>query len=414
MKVEPSPPEELVKIKNELKNKLKLDVNIIHGRKDAIHWSLSTLNETEILLKGRRIIGRGCRKFIQALDSKLGEENYYIFFHNDKRLPDLKFSSFLDKKVVFIPLTVIKNWIAQININPNKPYLENVLGETLITEISAKKIIKKESLIEKFIAQAKKFGRKIFGTKEDEKVIEGIVKKLPELSFDERIKLLALLKDKHRLKNIDIYDLLVARIKEATGEEVNEIIKNLPQILLTTKRLKDNLKKLGVFEKTIYKDGVREEVLQRFLEENPWIFGEEYYSSLKPQTSIDPSRKNVPDFILEDILKRGDGYFISPIFELKRADVEVLKRDVRKIGEFAPRSKVMDAIWQAIRYYDEQYKKGKYPKVFIIIGRRKDNPKDIEKVLTKLNSHLPNIHLITYDTLIERSKARIDFYLKSH
>lgn len=242
-----------------------------------------------------------------------------------------------------------------------------------------------------------------------------IAEKLATQPLKTKEDILRLLKDRRLLKNLEIYDLLLSRFKEGiTEEEFNQIKKNLPQILLLHNRLKENLKKLDKFEKIVYQDGIPEPQLQQFLTDNSWIFGEEYYGCIKTQEDIGVSSRNVPDFVLEDILKKGDGFFFIHDVELKRADVKIIKHDKRKIGRFAPTSVVLDAIWQGIRYIRERLKTGRYPKVFIVIGRTQNNQKEVEEILSALNFHLPNIQLITYNTLIEHSRKRIKYYLENY
>lgn len=391
-----TPPDELLKIKDDLSKSLKVKIKIVRGRKNLLQWVLTTLDKKTVLHKGRFILGRGGKQFLNALDSLLTKGTYYLFFYEEENIPNLKCLVINDKKVLFLKHSGILNWIDQINLNPHLPYVKSdfkkVLAKDLIQitpekleEIIEKEKVKaevKESIFARFFSSAKRIIKtKIMRTREREVEAE-IAERLVTKSLKTKEDVLRLLKDRKLLKNLEIYDLLLSRFKEGiTEEEFNHIKKNLPQILLVHTILEENLKKLDEFEKKVHQDGVPEPQLQEFLVDHSWIFGEEYYGCIRAQENIGISSRNVPDFILEDILKRGDGFsFVQGIVELKRADAEIIKRDTRKIGKFAPTSAVLDAIWQGIRYIRERLKTGRYSKVFIVIGRTKNGKKEVEEI----------------------------------
>jgi hypothetical protein len=119
----------------------------------------------------------------------------------------------------------------------------------------------------------------------------------------------------------------------------------------------------------------------------------------------------VPDFVLEPFNQQA----LCDLLELKLPSAKIFKLQKNR-PRFA--SGVLEACAQLREYsiyFDEASNRraiyNKYglrafrPKMFVIIGRRgKVDPIEVRR----MESDLPNLHLLTYDDLIDRFKAKAD------
>lgn len=96
-----TPPGELLKIKDNLSRSLGVNVQIVRGRKDSLQWVFTTLDEKTIARKGRFILGKGGKRFLDALNSLLAKGTYYILFFEGENIPNLRYLTINDKKILF-------------------------------------------------------------------------------------------------------------------------------------------------------------------------------------------------------------------------------------------------------------------------------------------------------------------------
>ncbi|MFA5050435.1 MAG: Shedu anti-phage system protein SduA domain-containing protein [Candidatus Micrarchaeia archaeon] len=157
------------------------------------------------------------------------------------------------------------------------------------------------------------------------------------------------------------------------------------------KDIKDFKDKLSVTTK--------EEKLQKFLSERPWLLGLEYENSQPQKIGI----KKRYDFYVE----KYDGY--ADIIEIKKCTEELFNKN-GKMSKF-----LTDALQQLIEYIDEAIIEGDSkriskklrvnflkPKGILVIGKKKS--REIKEKLEHLKYYFHNIDILTYDDLLERGE----------
>jgi hypothetical protein len=157
----------------------------------------------------------------------------------------------------------------------------------------------------------------------------------------------------------------------------------------------------------------KEKDIQEFFERNPDFILNDEYKRAHPHLTLtkEGGTSLIPDFVLEPV----DQNSLCDLLELKlpsaRAFISQKNRARFSAG-------VLEACAQLRAYSDffdevknrksiqEKYGLLAYkPKMFVIIGRRgKLNPIDTRRI----TSDLPNLHLVTYDDITARMKARIE------
>lgn len=157
----------------------------------------------------------------------------------------------------------------------------------------------------------------------------------------------------------------------------------------------------------------KESDFQEFFERNEsFILNDEYRKAHSHIVLAEDARGPlIPDFVLEPFNQKG----LCDLLELKlpSARVFTLKKNRDRFS-----SAVSDACAQLRKYrdfFDEEKNRiairDKYslrmfrPKMFVIIGRRgKIDPIEVRR----MESDYPNLHLRTYDDLIDRAKAKAE------
>lgn len=193
-------------------------------------------------------------------------------------------------------------------------------------------------------------------------------------------------------------DILKVNLSQLSTNEKEDFIKNFTKVINSQEEIKRKTAILKELRHLMNTDSLEED-FQEIIEENPWIFGEEYFSCQSSRTKI--GGRSIPDLKVKDMFNRS-----GLIIELKRA-IKTEKKDSRLPDQIAPNAHILDALWQGIRYLEEQIKKGKYGVVYIVIGK---GDKDVRKMLTRINAHIHNIHFMTYEEIIDRAEARIRSY----
>lgn len=144
-----------------------------------------------------------------------------------------------------------------------------------------------------------------------------------------------------------------------------------------------------------------EHVLQKHLEENPWMFGSEYSKLLDRRTW---TRDDSLDFML----RRTVDNFLE-IVEIKTPFSEPLLLHDKSHDSYYPSAKVSTVLGQVMRYIEEVERdrdsilsKDRYDtlkiRARVIIGR--DGTESQQMALRNLNAHLHRIEVITFDQLL--------------
>ena len=199
-------------------------------------------------------------------------------------------------------------------------------------------------------------------------------------------------------------------------DQLQKIIKNLPEMHLIYGRYEQLSKSLKEFEKMIDKHNKlkthNEAEIHKFLTKHYWLMGIEYFDKERSsdfdmqgkrvnETKLKGSRKH-SDFIF----KRLDGFDKCIVIELEDSNDPIFKKN----GEFA--KKLYDGILQASDYNIEQKFRNYHSKSIAIIGSVKgmkltDEQKKRFKLLTQ---EFPNTEILTYEHIIEKAKTTLSFW----
>lgn len=156
----------------------------------------------------------------------------------------------------------------------------------------------------------------------------------------------------------------------------------------------------------------REEDFQRFFEENQEFLTRDEHVEARPDVYL--TRNGAPTLKPDFVLKPLDPQRTSDLLELKlpSAKVYVLKSRRARLSQA-----VMDAraqLMEYARYFDDPRNReliqGKYrlfayrPRMFVVIGRRGSISPIIRR---KAELTTDDLHLLTYDDIIERMRHRV-------
>lgn len=159
--------------------------------------------------------------------------------------------------------------------------------------------------------------------------------------------------------------------------------------------------KIGEFEALVYARNTLEPRLQKFLEQNYWIWGFEYTEAIPKQRL---GEKHEIDFLL----KRIDGLW--EIVEIERSSLPLFTKKLDPRKELAHATQqVRDYQSFCLRNYSYLSSEGRkdifVPKGYVIIG---NSLSDSEKrKLEELNKSHPFVEVHTYQYLISRAKRFI-------
>lgn len=245
-------------------------------------------------------------------------------------------------------------------------------------------------IIEILIKFARKFGWEVPPLEKPENQIKELKKQLDEVTrqrmgFEEAIKNLESQIESYRVKIKDLRRKILEK---------------------NTKTFKQDLEK---FEKLIdesEKGGIREEDIQIFIKERPWIISPEYHD-IKPKKPA--GSKSKFDFYLEDYKGQGT------IVELELPSDPIFSRK-EKYGLSA---KCGESLGQLIRYLEttimishskEMSRIEKIDEIkplgFLIIGRTKTQEENDK--LKIVNAYLHFIQILSYDMLLLRAKKFLE------
>lgn len=217
-----------------------------------------------------------------------------------------------------------------------------------------------------------------------------------------KIELLQVLLKSAAVKAVKVEELVIALESSST-----EVIQNIA----TASKLIEYRRAYEYFEKLIAECCDNETILQKHLQENPWLFGSEYSVLLD-------RRKWTRDDNLDFMLRRtADGYL--EIIEIKAPFSEEIMRYDRSHDSYYPSNKLSVAVGQVERYIAEiernrseiiaQDKQDPLKiRARFIIGR--DNDKKHQDALRNHNSHHNRIEILTFDQLLRIGKRTLDVF----
>jgi hypothetical protein len=195
---------------------------------------------------------------------------------------------------------------------------------------------------------------------------------------------------------------------EGTASYVNDFVAALkgsdPQIVRhigVASRLVEYTQAYDGIAGLIDDPSVTEQVLQKYLQENPWMFGSEYSQLLDRRTW---TRDESVDYML----RRTTDNFLE-IVEIKKPFTEPLMIYDKSHKSFYPSAHLSPVLGQVMHYIEEVERnrdgilaKDRYDtlkiRARVIIGR--DGQPEHQTALRNLNGHLHRIEVITFDQLL--------------
>jgi hypothetical protein len=151
--------------------------------------------------------------------------------------------------------------------------------------------------------------------------------------------------------------------------------------------------------------GTREEDIQSFLKDNPFL--------LKPASEVIPKQKLgenfVTDFVLLNILDQGPSY---TLIEIERASCTVLTKD-KLLAEPVNRAIKQTRDWDVWLEQNKAYIQGKLmgfesPQYLVVIGRSNEMTDEEKAYLRSYNREYKNIALLTYDDLLKQAEEFLE------
>jgi hypothetical protein len=228
---------------------------------------------------------------------------------------------------------------------------------------------------------------------EDYANLEALIEALPRLATPDKLEVV-----KAVLSRIDSQSSDVDEFIEAFAGAHLATVENIA----TASRIVQHRAARDELQRLVNTHESSEQVLQRHLAQNPWMFGSEYSQLLDRRTW---TRDDRLDFMLR---RTVDGFL--EIIEIKTPFKERLLQYDQSHDSYYPSSKLSLVIGQVMRYIEEiersrdsiRSKDGYDPlkiRARIIIGR--DGNDDEQSALRNLNAHLHRVEIITFDQLLK-------------
>jgi hypothetical protein len=158
--------------------------------------------------------------------------------------------------------------------------------------------------------------------------------------------------------------------------------------------------------RTLLKDATREEDVQKYLRDNPFL--------LRPASEVIPKQKLgedfITDFVLLNILDQGPLY---TLVEIERTSHRVLTKD-KLLSEAVNRAIKQTRDWDVWLERNKAYMQGKFhafesPQYLVVIGRSNEMDDEEKAYLRSYNREYKNVALLTYDDLLSQAEE----FLKS-
>jgi hypothetical protein len=157
---------------------------------------------------------------------------------------------------------------------------------------------------------------------------------------------------------------------------------------------------LGRFRRLVDDPGTGETEIHEFIETAAprWLFGLEY-ADIESEVYFPPGKK---EFRFDLMLKRFDGF--KDLVELKSPNARLFRKATERRSRLT--SPLAEALGQVVAYLNacDLYQRTDLfrPKAFIVIGNKNT---DDEKQRRLLQSHLTQVEILTYSSLIERGES---------
>jgi hypothetical protein len=214
----------------------------------------------------------------------------------------------------------------------------------------------------------------------------------------------------------DFYSFILDWISQISISKQIKILKSLPDMIKLYEMFEKLKKSKEAFEKLIEKhiasEKKDEKEIHKFLVDNYWLLGIEYFER-EILSAIDSNGRITrdtslgrlqPDIILKSISEgKEDGVVI---IELEEANDKIFNLDGTLSKE------VFDGIDQVIRYNIENRLKNKFPKGIAVIGSTLGiKLKEEQKIrLFLLAESFHNIEILTYDDILRKADATLRFF----
>ncbi|HEY1775891.1 MAG TPA: Shedu anti-phage system protein SduA domain-containing protein [Solirubrobacteraceae bacterium] len=185
----------------------------------------------------------------------------------------------------------------------------------------------------------------------------------------------------------------------------------------TLQRVQDAREAVAAYEALLNDGASTETVMQKFIEEHPWLLGLDY-ATVRP-------RQGGPSGAADFLLDRFDGF--QDLLELKSPQDEIIRAPDHEPGtaapaphEYALSRTLAQALAQAMVYRDRLTRfadaaeelyglpHARDPRLIIVLGRVDALPEHRRHVLSELNKSLHRIEVVPYDVLARRAKATLD------
>ncbi|MFH1402328.1 MAG: Shedu anti-phage system protein SduA domain-containing protein [Patescibacteria group bacterium] len=165
-----------------------------------------------------------------------------------------------------------------------------------------------------------------------------------------------------------------------------------------------------------YRAGKAEDIFRKWLEQNLWVFGVEYFKK-------HGWRIVAEDAIADLVMETADGFI--DLIELKRPKLPFpLFNKHSSHNGYYPSAQFSQAVGQCLFYLkrldekknnieQKQDTKILCPRVKLVIGRSRNFTTDEFETMRILNANFGSITVITYDDLLRNGKQIIDYYEKS-
>lgn len=277
------------------------------------------------------------------------------------------------------------------------------------------------------------FGRINLDNKNSINLLENLISDLENLDLEIFKQFFIKVKGKEKinfiLESLDEVEVenLYASVKQ---KKFKKEIENLKQLLLLEEKNKLDLDFISEINKNEHlnkyyaKKG--EEVFQKWIEENLWVFDLEYAENIGRVdinefniketllNTVNKKKKNFPDLVMKNI------YSYLNLIEIKRPRAKIFNFD-KSHNSYHPTSELSRAEGQCMNYLDildNKVDKNKFeecfscklkrPKIKLIIGKLTEETE--KENLRTLNFHRNQIEIITYTDIINMGEKIIQAY----
>lgn len=177
------------------------------------------------------------------------------------------------------------------------------------------------------------------------------------------------------------------------------------EINVNNKDIISKLKEIANSFEDILKNGGKEEILQKFIKENPFLISSSANAIPKQKLGED----FITDFVLVSFFEQGLEYCLV---ELERSDHEIINNDgslTSKTNHAIKQIHDWDIWLEKNKGYLQNKLKGfETPNYLIVIGRSINLSEDQKAYLRSYNRDWKNKKLLTYDDLLLQFKKTID------